>query len=223
MSLEPITEQELREQYKQGKRDFRNLKMHNVALNDTNLSGADFSGCNIFGCTFFGSKFVGCKFIGAEIKWNDFNFTDFTNADFTNARLEWMSFDNAKVKGAVFKGAHLERISFYSTPINSTDLTNTTMIKCFRSESEITVADLDLMISEMKRHGFPTDAITNIERVREKTKRTQKIREGEDETLKYAKETKEDQYSSSSKGEYAKGDKGIGTYKKKNSVGSYKK
>ena len=214
--LKPVTDQELKRRYKNGERDFRNLKIHHAKLSETNLSKADFSGSEFYGGTLFGSKFTDCKFIKTKFEWMDMNFADFTGADFSQARLEWLSFDHSKVKGTIFRKTHIEKVSFYGTPIDIADLTNTTMIKCFRSESEVTVADLDLMIKGMRSHGFSTDAITNIERVREKTKRMQEIQSESEEDKPYQIKTGSGSYlSQSGKKEYASKSKGKGAYEKK--------
>jgi hypothetical protein len=169
--LRPITEHEFRRLFKEGVRDFRNIRLEYFGLNELDLSGCDFSGSEFFGGAFWGTKLIGADFSHCKLEWMEFSFADLTDAKFIGSKLGWGAMNCAKVRNTDFSGAEIRRFSFYGTPIDSAILKGTGIIHCFRYESELTLKDLEEMIQKMRAMGMPANVVNNIELVYNKGKK----------------------------------------------------
>ena len=113
--MEILRADEIKEAYKDGRRNFTNVKAVELDLSGTDLSGSDFSNSDLSRTDFTGAKLVGTNFENCDLSWCDFTRADLTNANFSKAETKWGKFISAILENVDFSNANLSYTLFINT------------------------------------------------------------------------------------------------------------
>ena len=147
--MKVITGGELREQYRNGKRDFSNREIQWADLSNTDLSNINMSNSKISTVTFFGSNLTNANFSGCRIYATSFNSANLTEASFDKADMQWIRLDNVIFKNTKMISASLIHATLINCVTSELKTDDTTMLNVFHTASEIPETEVQLMLQEI--------------------------------------------------------------------------
>lgn len=108
-----IDENELKELYAEGRRDFHGCDLSDADLTEIDLSFANLSGANLSNANLnysnlsytnlISTQLRGASLIGANLKWSDIIYADLRDANLEGADLEWANLRSAKLTNAKYQ------------------------------------------------------------------------------------------------------------------------
>lgn len=108
-----IDENELKELYAEGSRDFHGCDLRDADLTEIDLSFANLSGANLSNANLnysnlsytnlISAQLRGASLIGANLKWSDIIYADLRDANLEGADLEWANLRSAKLTNANYQ------------------------------------------------------------------------------------------------------------------------
>ncbi len=172
MEREYLTEQQILEQYKKGKRDFSNIICNGAVLRYKNFRGIIFRNAILEGMSFEETDFTGADFSNAKITWCGIRFTKLKNAKFRNTVIYVSSFEGTEFENTDFTGADISNSNFMDTEKFKADFTRATLHEVFWTLEDFSLMKIEELISKLKAAGIPLYRILYIvERLREKKHR----------------------------------------------------
>ena len=151
--LHQIPNHEILEQYKQGRRDFKNIQCVGTDFIGLDLSGADFSGSDLGFSSFSRANLSNTNFSNCNLVWSNFQRANTTNANFSHARLNWSVLNNA---------------IFHSTNMQKADLSWCILFETNRGEVDLKDAIVGTTAwqeSDLKSSGF-SHAFENLQKLK---------------------------------------------------------
>ncbi|MEE3719133.1 pentapeptide repeat-containing protein [Tumidithrix elongata RA019] len=143
LEIEPITREKLLEQYKNGRRDFKQVNLADATLNGVNLSGinlsnsvlervdlhqADLSGANLYGVTLAKADLRGANLTSANLTDADLTEANLREANLTKALLLRADLKKADLSFAIVVGADLMRANLSEANLGVADLRGTNFV-----------------------------------------------------------------------------------------------
>lgn len=121
-----IDENELKELYAEGRRDFHGCDLSDADLTEIDLSFANLSGANLSNANLnysnlsytnlISTQLRGASLIGANLKWSDIIYADLRDANLEGADLEWANLRSAKLTNAKYQTVkNIERADITDT------------------------------------------------------------------------------------------------------------
>ena len=150
-----MTTQEVLNQYKEGKRNFSNVKILECNFTDSNLEGIIFKNANICFGSLRGANLSNSDFSNAKLNWCDISRCNMTNAKFDGASLQWSGLNESTFKNTSFRNADLSRTSILNVNRGGADLTDANLYDIWWSMSDISLDSITETIDKLKSLGLP--------------------------------------------------------------------
>lgn len=120
-----MTASEVTDAYKDGRRDFQEIRVHRANFSETDLRGATFYGAWLREADFSGAllthvQFKGARLNGASFVRSSLNAADLIGGDFRMADLEHCDLTGASMNGSDFRGANLGRANLGNAVFDDT-------------------------------------------------------------------------------------------------------
>ncbi|MER6982363.1 toll/interleukin-1 receptor domain-containing protein, partial [Streptomyces carpinensis] len=149
MGKKPVfrSAEEVIEAYRQGRRDFKNIR----------LTDADFSRVDLGGASFFGASLKGANFSDAHLTHTQFKAADLEQANFSRT-----AFNATDLIGASFVRAIMFRADLTGAALNRADLTGADLRHALLGNARITDAVLDDALCEEIHLGSTNLADTDV-------------------------------------------------------------
>ncbi len=147
--MKTITGWDVREEYRQGGRDFSNIEIQWADFSGTDLSGINFSNSKISLVTFFRCNLTNANFSGCDIYSTSFHSTILKNAVFDKATLNWIMFDNANFTSTSMKNVSLSHATMINCLEAELNLSGASLFHVFRNPSEIPDSEIGALVAEI--------------------------------------------------------------------------
>ncbi|MBI5061310.1 MAG: pentapeptide repeat-containing protein [Candidatus Aenigmarchaeota archaeon] len=155
--LKHMPNHEIKKEYNEGKRDFRNISCTGTDFINIIFSGADFSGSDLSFSSFNGADFSHANFSGCNLVWCGFRHANFSGANFSKAKFNWSVFNNAIFHSTNMKMADLSWCLLFDTHRHELDLKGAIYGSAAWHESEITSKGISFAFENLEKikHMIP--------------------------------------------------------------------
>jgi len=144
-----LTGWEVREQYKNGRRDFSNVEVQWADFSGTDLSDINFSNSKLSITTFFRCNLENANFSDCDIYATSFNSADLSGATFDKSKLNWIRFDNAIFKNTSMRNATVMHVTLINCNTAGLKIDNTSQFNVFRTAEEIPDLEVERLLLEI--------------------------------------------------------------------------
>ncbi len=141
--VEPPQVQQLIDDLKQGKRNFKDSDLASLDLSGLDLSHTDLRNCNFFNCELRCVNFTGADLRGVNFKGANLRTANLTEADLTEANLTDVDLGHVLLVGAILTDAKILRCQCHRTIFKKTTLPEQSV--CFRMKVTGQVSTEDLL------------------------------------------------------------------------------
>ncbi len=141
--VEPPQVQQLIDDLKQGKRNFKDSDLASLDLSGLDLSHTDLRNCNFFNCELRCVNFTGADLRGANFKGANLRTANLTEADLTEANLTDVDLGHVSLVGAILSEAKIVRGQCHRTVFKNTTLPDKSV--CFRMKVTGNISTEDLI------------------------------------------------------------------------------
>jgi hypothetical protein len=143
---------EILEQFRAGKREFRDIHTQFCDIEGFDLSGIVFRDSTLEYTSFRSCNMKGAKFINCDIYFFSLCKAGVENVTIDKCRIDTARLDDMRAKNMKITNSHLSWCVFMGTSMGEINLTGTSEFKCFRSVSDITDQDAADLIQRTGAH-----------------------------------------------------------------------